>query len=161
VAANAFLIRAAKTSDHDRLLAIWRVAVEATHHFLTKKDVDWYERLVRGYLPGMADLRVAEDADGAVLGFVAQEEGEIHMLFIDPVIHGRGVGTALLDDVAGDFPSLRVDVNEENLSGRRFYAARGFQQAGRSELDGQGRPHPLLHLVRSATAMRGPDTDVN
>jgi putative acetyltransferase len=81
------------------------------------------------------------------------------MLFIDPRHHGRGVGTALLDDVARDFPVLRVDVNEENPSGRRFYAARGFRQVGRSEIDGQGRAHPLLHLVRSAEATRDHVTD--
>ena len=157
--AYAFTIRSAETCHHHHLLAIWRGAVEATHHFLTAEDVDWYEELVRGHLPGMADLRVAEDPAGALLGFIAQDEGEIHMLFIDPRHHGRGVGTALLDDVARDFPVLRVDVNEENPSGRRFYAARGFRQVGRSEIDGQGRAHPLLHLVRSAEATRDHVTD--
>ena len=154
MACGAFTIRTAETIDHNRLLVIWRAAVEATHHFLTAEDADWYEQLVRGYLPASVDLRVAEDIGGALLGFVAQDEGTIHMLFIDPCHHGRGIGTALLDDVARDFPLLRVDVNEGNLSGQRFYAARGFKQVGRSETDGQGRPFPLLHLLRSATASR-------
>ena len=159
VAGGALTIRPAVTHDHDRLVEIWRAAVEATHHFLATQDVDWYERLVRGYLPRMGDVRVAEVTGGAVLGFVAQDDGEIHMLFIDPSHHGRGVGTALLDDIANDFSRLRVDVNEENPSGRRFYAARGFRQVGRSEIDGQGRAHPLLHLVRSAEATRDHVTD--
>jgi putative acetyltransferase len=144
VAGGALTIRPAVTHDHDRLVEIWRAAVEATHHFLATQDVDWYERLVRGYLSRMGDVRVAEVTGGAVLGFVAQDDGEIHMLFIDPSHHGRGVGTALLDDIANDFSLLRVDVNEENPSGRRFYAARGFQQVGRSEIDGQGRPTPFV-----------------
>jgi putative acetyltransferase len=159
VAGGALTIRPAVTHDHDRLVEIWRAAVEATHHFLATQDVDWYERLVRGYLSRMGDVRVAEVTGGAVLGFVAQDDGEIHMLFIDPSHHGRGVGTALLDDIANDFSLLRVDVNEENPSGRRFYAARGFQQVGRSEIDGQGRPHPLLHLVRQGTARKDAATD--
>lgn len=154
MASDGCTIRTAETVDHNRLLAIWRAAVEATHHFLTTEDVDWYEQLVRDYLAASVDLWVAEDTGGTVLGFVAQDEGAIHMLFIAPCHHGRGIGTALLDDVAREFPLLRVDVNEDNLSGRRFYEARGFKQVGRSTIDGQGRPFPLLHLLRSATASR-------
>jgi putative acetyltransferase len=142
-------VRAAETADHEALLAIWRAAVEATHDFLTTEDVDWYEPLVRGHLRTSADLRVAEDTSGVVVGFVGQDQGSIQMLFVDPARHGRGIGTALLDDIARDFPVLRVDVNEDNPSGRRFYEARGFRRVGRSESDELGRPFPLLHLVRS------------
>jgi putative acetyltransferase len=142
-------IRPAAADDLDRLLAVWRAAVEATHSFLTRRDVDWYEQLVRAYLPAFTDLRVAQDTDGTALGFLAQQDGEIHMLFVDPAHHGRGIGSALLAMVAEEFVVLRVDVNEQNPSGRRFYAARGFHQVGRTETDGQGRPFPMLHLVRS------------
>jgi putative acetyltransferase len=144
-------IRAAAPDDLHRLLAIWRSAVEATHGFLSPHDVDWYERLVRAYLPALLDLRVALDADGVALGFLAQQDGEIQMLFVDSAYHGRGIGSALLATVAQEFAELRVDVNEQNPSARRFYAARGFRQVGRSETDGQGRPFPMLHLARFST----------
>lgn len=144
-------IRAARTADHSALLTIWRQAVEATHHFLTPADIDWYEGMVAQYLPQMTDLRVAEH-DGAPVGFLAQDDGEIHMLFVDPARHGSGIGTRLLEGVAAEHPVLRVDVNEDNASGRAFYAAKGFVQTGRSELDGEGRPFPLLHLRREAPA---------
>ncbi len=41
-----------------------------------------------------------------------------------------------------------LDVNEQNEGAVRFYAARGFAEVGRSPLDGEGRPFPLLHLRR-------------
>ena len=39
-----------------------------------------------------------------------------------------------------------VDVNEQNPQALGFYRHLGFEQVGRSPLDGQGRPFPLLHL---------------
>lgn len=154
VSRDDVVIRRGRGGDEAALLSLWRAAVEATHDFLTEEDVDWYAEVVAGYLPAMNDIRVAEDARGIPLGFIAQDDGEIHMLFVDPAVHGRGVGTKLLNDVGSTFPVLRVDVNERNTSGRAFYYARGFEQAGRSEIDGQGRPFPLLHLQRTcSTAM--------
>lgn len=143
-------VRSAQPADYPRLIDIWRDAVELTHHFLTPADIDWYETVVRDYLPQMLDLRVAIDGDTDVLGFIAQSGGDIHMLFVDPAAHGRGVGTLLLETVGAQFDLLRVDVNEDNASGRRFYQARGFEQVGRSATDDQGRPFPLLHLQRDS-----------
>ncbi len=52
-------IRPGNAQDHERLLQVWRAAVEASHSFLTANDVKWYETVVAGYLPQMRDLRVA------------------------------------------------------------------------------------------------------
>lgn len=142
-------VRSAQPEEHGVLLGIWRRSVEATHHFLSGDDIDWYESAVSGQLPAMQDLRVAHQPDHGLLGFIAQKDGEIHMLFVDPAAQGRGIGTRLLDDVARRFDVLRVDVNEDNDSGRRFYSAKGFERVGRSDVDGEGRPFPLLHLQRS------------
>src|SRR6478609_5419122 len=147
----AVRIRGVRDEDLTSLLSIWRAAVEASHGFLTSEDVDRYEKLVAGYLSQMGDLRVAVDADDAALGFIAQHAGEIHMLFVSPDAQGRGVGTALLEHVAQDQPELRLDVNEQNPAAVAFYNANGFTQVGRSEVDGQGRPFPLLHLARNAS----------
>lgn len=152
----ALTIRSAAPSDHPRLLELWRASVEATHHFLAPADIDWYEEVVAGYLPQLGDLRVAVDdggdTEGEVVGFISHDDGEIHMLFVDPAVHGQGVGTSLLEDVGADGAELRVDVNEQNPVARGFYLARGFAEVGRSELDGEGRPFPLLHLRREARA---------
>jgi putative acetyltransferase len=42
--------------------------------------------------------------------------------------------------------ALTVDVNEQNPEAVRFYEACGFAVVGRSEVDGSGRPFPLLHM---------------
>lgn len=43
----------------------------------------------------------------------------------------------------------RVDVNEQNEQALGFYRRLGFAQVGRSPLDGEGRPYPLLHLAQA------------
>lgn len=141
-------IRPGRSGDHVRLLEVWRAAVEPSHGFLEPEDVDWYEAIVAGHLRHMTDLRVAVDHTGAILGFLAQDAGEIHMLFVAPVAQRRGVGTALLEEVASQFGVVRLDVNEQNPSARAFYTANGFEEVGRSDTDGQGRSFPLLHLRR-------------
>ncbi|MFJ2553094.1 hypothetical protein [Microbacterium sp. NPDC087591] len=59
------IIRAGVSHDHARLVAVWRSAVEATHHFLTPEEIDGYERQVEAYLPQMPEIWVAvEDGEG-------------------------------------------------------------------------------------------------
>ncbi|MGF6173821.1 ribosomal protein S18 acetylase RimI-like enzyme [Ensifer sp. 4252] len=60
-----------------------------------------------------------------------------------------GVGRALVEHAVALHPVLTVDVNEQNLSGAGFYARLGFETTGRSPVDDDGRPYPLLHLRRS------------
>ncbi len=71
---------------------------------------------------------------------------QVDMLFVDPVFHRRGIGRALLDFTRQDHPCMFLDVNEQNSAAAHFYARYGFTVIGRSEMDGQGRPYPLLHL---------------
>lgn len=129
------------------LLEIWRRAVEATHDFLAPADIDAIADDVARYLPQMSDLRVAE-VDGRLSGFIAVEGETVEMLFVDAMLQGRGIGSELLASVAHGHEILRVDVNEQNPSGRAFYAAKGFTQTGRSATDGEGRAFPILHLAR-------------
>lgn len=141
-------VRSVRPADREPLVSIWRRAVEATHHFLTPDDVDFYGGVVGAHLPVAGDVRAAYDGQDRPVGFIVQDGGEIEMLFVDPDRHGSGIGGRLLDSVARDHDDLRVDVNEQNPSGRTFYTAKGFTQIGRSELDASGRPFPLLRLQR-------------
>ena len=84
----------------------------------------------------------------AVAGFLGSVGQRVEMLFVEPGLRGRGIGTALLDEFAARHPAILLDVNEQNTAARIFYARRGFEVVGRSPLDGAGQPYPLLHLRR-------------
>lgn len=146
--------RAAGPDDAAALVAVWRRAVLATHDFLAPADVDRYEAVVRAGLPALT-VTLAE-RQGRVLGFVALtvagDGARVEMLFVDPDVHGSGVGSMLLRHATADRPVVELDVNEQNPRARAFYARRGFVEVGRSALDGDGRPYPLLHLRRIAPA---------
>jgi len=132
-----------------RLVAIWRGAVESTHHFLTTADIDQIEQqLIPNYLPSVW-LTVAQ-TDRGIVGFSGIADGKLETLFVDAGARGSGAGTALLRHAIDAHPALLVDVNEQNPEALGFYLHHGFQVIGRSETDAQGRPFPLLHLARSA-----------
>ncbi|HEY2191215.1 MAG TPA: acetyltransferase [Actinomycetospora sp.] len=151
----AWEIRDADPGERDALVGLWRRAVEATHHFLGPAEIDELEPRTRTAL-ARAAIRVAHGPEGPV-GFLAGSGGEVGGLFVDPEVHGQGVGTALLDDAAAHHPVLTLDVNEQNPAARDWYARRGFVETGRSETDDDGRPYPLLHLRRVTPPGPGPD----
>jgi putative acetyltransferase len=141
-------MRAATGGDRPALVGIWRRAVEATHDFLRTADVDALEAEVRSaVLPSLA-VTVATGPDGRPLGWIGVHGTQVEALFVDPAAHRRGVGTALLDAATAGMAPVTLDVNEQNPAALAFYRRRGFVVVGRSELDGDGRPFPLLHLRR-------------
>ncbi|MBL3686018.1 GNAT family N-acetyltransferase [Leucobacter zeae] len=146
--------------EYPRLVGIWRSAVRATHGFLAEEDFVRIESLLApAYFPNVT-LTVAERA-GEPVGFAgvsAPEAGSgagLEMLFVANAARGTGVGSALLAEVVERQGVTRVDVNEQNPGAHGFYRSRGFAQVGRSALDGDGRPYPILHLELPARAVRG------
>ncbi|MDF3935938.1 acetyltransferase [Pseudomonas citronellolis] len=139
-------IRQRVAADNPALLDIWLRAVRATHHFLQAADIDALLPQVRDlYLPAV-EVWVAADATDRPLGFIGLDQAHVEMLFIDPERRGQGIGSALLDRLRDARGVLSVDVNEQNPQAVGFYRHYGFRDTGRSELDGQGRPFPLLHM---------------
>lgn len=131
--------------EYPALVAIWRSAVDATHHFLAVEDRDEIEaRLASDYFPAVR-LSVAE-VDGRPAGFSGVLDGTLEMLFVDASRRGSGIGSALLAHAAEEHGVTDVDVNEQNVEAADFYARRGFEVVGRSETDEAGRPYPVLHL---------------
>ncbi|MFC4099383.1 acetyltransferase [Paenibacillus xanthanilyticus] len=133
--------------DHERLVDIWERAVRATHHFLQEADIVFYRDLVRDHALHAVELWLARHEDGHAVGFIGLDGPRIEMLFVDPNYRGRGIGSALIrhaERLKGN--CLQVDVNEQNEGACTFYARYGFVACGRSEVDGSGRPFPLLHL---------------
>lgn len=137
------------TAEYPRLVEIWRSAVKATHDFLAAYDFERIEaNLASAYFPAVK-LIVAERG-GQVLGFAGVSDGTLEMLFVSDPARGQGVGSALLSEAVASHGVTRLDVNEQNAGATGFYLSRGFVQVGRSELDGDGRPYPILHLALPA-----------
>lgn len=144
---DSALIRRGTAGDAPALVGIWRRSVEATHKFLTEKDIAQLQPQVADALGGM-EVWVAEVA-GVPAGFMGMSGDTIEALFIDPPSMGMRLGTRFIDQARaarGAEAELRVDVNEDNSEALGFYLSRGFRQVGRSETDQAGRPWPLLHL---------------
>jgi putative acetyltransferase len=139
--------RASELSDADALQQIWRNAVDATHDFLSPEDREVIDPLVAEYVRTV-ELVVAI-VDGAPVAFMGVTGQNIDSLFIDPKAHGKGIGRLMADRVG--LPAT-VDVNEQNEAAVAFYRHLGFEVVGRSEQDGEGRPYPLLHLLRRQTS---------
>ena len=152
-------IRQATACDHAALADLWRRSVEATHYFLSSGEVERLFHDVRNtYLPGVEILWVAElapcgqtalaqyAAGSPLAGFIGCNGAQVEMLFVEPRCFRHGVGRALLEHVRALHPRLTLDVNEQNPQALAFYERQGFKVVGRSALDGQGNPYPLLHM---------------
>ena len=151
---TAVAIRACCGSDeYAALVEIWRSAVRATHDFLEESDFARIEaHLASDYFPAVT-LTVAERF-GKAVGFAGVLDGGLEMLFVADVARGEGVGSALLAEVIKNQAVMRVDVNEQNSGGHCFCISKGFAQVGRSVLDGDGRPYPIIHMELQPTPSR-------
>ena len=134
-------------SDHFRLLEIWEDSVRATHDFLAEADIQELKPLIFEQYFDAVDLRCAKNSQGEILGFCGVHDGNIEMLFISPDARGKGVGALLVAYAIKSQCATKVDVNEQNEQALGFYQHIGFSVTGRSPIDGQGKPYPLLHMA--------------
>ena len=138
-------IRPSRPGEGDRVVEIWRGAVDATHDFLTPCDRLAIDEMVSGFLP-QAPLWLAVDDLDYPLAFMLVDAGHMEALFVDPAHRGTGIGAALVRHGLSLHPKMTTDVNEQNDQAVGFYESMGFRRTGRSPIDGQGRPYPLIHL---------------
>lgn len=139
-------IESAGKAEHQQLIEIWEASVRATHDFLAERDLVELKPLILEQYFMAVDLSVARNGEGNILGFCGVSDGHIEMLFVAPAARGTGVGTSLARHAISAQGAIRVDVNEQNEQALGFYEHLGFAVIGRSPLDGQGKPYPLLHM---------------
>lgn len=148
-------IREVSTAEFPFLLDLWDASVRATHHFLEPAYIDELRpRLLNEWLPAVT-LRAHVDERNVIRGFVGVYDGKIEMLFVDPAMHGKGIGKALVAHATTELQCSLVDVNEQNRQAVAFYRHVGFVVVDRSPLDGQGKPYPLLHMRLGAATDAG------
>ncbi|MDR2299448.1 MAG: acetyltransferase [Comamonas sp.] len=145
-------IRHSRPDEGQRALEIWRRAVDATHDFLSAEDRQAIDAMVSDFLP-QAPLWFAVDESDHPWAFMLLDKDHLEALFVDPERHGTGLGSALIRHALTMHPRMTTDVNEQNPRALGFYQKMGFQPTGRSALDGQGRPYPLIHLQYTAPSL--------
>ena len=96
------------------------------------------------YLPN-AETWVLEDNETPI-GFIALIGDEIGGLFLEPSLHGRGLGKTMVDHAVDIKGPLRVEVFERNAIGRRFYERYGFVEVGQYRHEASGEMTLKLDL---------------
>lgn len=138
------MIRAYRSDDLNPVLDVWQAASEVGHPFLTD-DFLASERqsIARDHLPS-AETWVWE-ADGKISGFIALLGDEIGALFVEPALHGEGIGKSLVDHARDLRGRLEVEVFAANKIGLSFYRRYGFVENERNVHEATG-----LEVIRMA-----------
>lgn len=142
----AISIIPATAKDYPVLIKLWEASVRATHDFLTEAHISTLRKQILDIYMPQLPLWIATNEAGEALGFMGCHERRVEMLFVSPQGRGAGVGKALMQYAITELSVNEVDVNEQNPQAVGFYLHIGFEPVGRSELDGEGNPFPLLHL---------------
>ena len=130
--------------DYPVLIELWQRSVAATHDFISREVLAEIRlELPRYFL--QVDLQMWYDRE-ELIGFSGTLDDRLEMLFLDPTVRNRGLGSQIISRLKDEAGIQQVSVNEANRQALHFYEKNGFIVSGRSEEDEQGRPYPVLHL---------------
>ena len=138
------MIKKIKVTDHPRLMEIWESAVLNTHDFLKEEDFLYYKEQLPVYFQHVTLFGFEQE--GILVGFMGIAKGNLEMLFIDNNYRGIGIGKKLITYAIDNLQVTKVDVNEQNIQAVGFYKHIGFNIYKRSDLDGEGKAYPILHM---------------
>ncbi|MEG0685848.1 MAG: GNAT family N-acetyltransferase [Erysipelotrichales bacterium] len=134
----------ATNKDYELVLEIWYKSIKATHIFLKEEDIIFFRNEIPKFL-GYVDLLLWYDEE-QIIGFSGTKEDELEMLFLDPSYIGMQYGSRILQWLIANKSITKIGVNEANTNAYKFYNKHGFTIVSRSDLDGFGKPYPILHL---------------
>ncbi len=130
--------------DYPVLAELWQRSVAATHDFIPNEVL----AEIRPELPryfSQVSLKLWYDRE-ELIGFSGTADGRLEMLFLDPEVRNRGLGSQIIQRLKEEDSIRQVSVNEANTAARYFYEKNGFAVKARTEEDEAGRPYPLLHM---------------
>jgi putative acetyltransferase len=128
------------------IVALWEASVRHTHHFLSEADIQFFKPLILNEFLAMVELFATKNKAGAITGFIGIAHGKVEMLFVHPQAAGKGIGRQLLQFAINEKQVWKVDVNEQNPQAVGFYRHMGFHVVTRTDVDGMGKPFPLLQM---------------
>lgn len=137
------MIREFNDEDTEEIIEVWFEASTRAHPFLDSSFMEKERLNVREvYIPN-TDTWVFEIKD-QVAGFISMMGNEVGAIFVRPEFQGSGIGTGLMNQVAGFHNELEVEVFERNTMGRAFCEQYGFKQV--NKLIHQETGHILVRM---------------
>ena len=101
-----------------------------------------------GHMIGRGWVQVIERG-GAVCGFMARNEAEIHALYIDKYAQNQGLGSRLLHAAQSGCAHLALWTFQANTGAQRFYLRHGFRETARTDGASTDEKLPDIHYVWS------------
>ena len=122
------MIRRARPEDADAIAETFIAAFDTLLTFLPNLHThDEHRQFITEVVPRDHELWVAED-EGRVVGFAAIGESTLGHIYVRPDFHGRGLGTALLEQTKKLRPSgFTLWTFPANVGACRFYERHGLQ----------------------------------
>lgn len=139
------MISVATYRDHSAIIELWERSIRATHYFLPEDYLQEIKTLFPAILP-YVKIYVWREDNNSIKGFVGVADQKIEMLFIHPDSTRQGLGKQFTMFCIHALKTVNVDVNEQNEAAVSFYKKIGYRIISRDELDGMGKPYPILHM---------------
>lgn len=132
---DAPVLRRAEPADADAAADVWLRSFAAALPTVRRAHDD---AAVRGWFAAVVvpqyETWLAVAADGAVVGLLALDGGELEQLYLDPDWRGRGVGDRFVALAKRRRPDgLALWTFQVNAPARRFYERHGFTEVQRTD----------------------------
>jgi len=141
------MINSASQRDYPAIIELWELYVRASHLFLPEDYLQRIKKLRPSILEAVKLFVHLENDQKTITGFLGVTDEKIEMLFIHPDKRGQGIGTLLNKFAIEQLHTYKVDVNEQNEQAVGFYKKIGYEVVGRTEVDGLGKPFPILQMA--------------
>ncbi|RHW43268.1 GNAT family N-acetyltransferase [Neobacillus notoginsengisoli] len=160
-----FIIRKMKPEDTKQVQQVAKTSWNATYEGIIPQNIQ--ERFLKSaYNDEMMERRlehslmlVAEE-DGKIVGFAnfskVREGGKVELaaIYLYPEFQGKGIGTALLNEGIArleGIEELYINVERDNVIGKTFYEAKGFETVEEFDDDFDGH---ILKTIRMVLKVR-------
>lgn len=138
------MIRTLQQKDIDKIMEIWLESTIKAHDFIPKKYwKDNYNAVKNEYIP-ISKTYIYEQ-NGEIKGFISVLNDEfIGALFVATDCQEQGIGSALIDYAARQFPKLNLAVYKQNKKAVDFYLKKGFKIIQESPNEDSGFPEYIM-----------------
>jgi putative acetyltransferase len=139
----SFHLRPYRAEDEAAAIELWHRTWQQTYPQIDfAARLDWWRERWRKDLVPKAEIVVAEQDDGPLIGFVTIDgEGYLDQLVVDPGQWGSDAARLLVDEAKRISPTgVTLLVNKDNTRAIRFYERNGFAHAGDDVNPTSGRP---------------------